>query len=126
MPSPRELSARRWAARGGLNGPSLLARYPPAGMLVPSGIRYLAATAWSSVRSQPPTSTLFAVGLWSSTRSASGGTLAVRISLITTGGTVGSGSAPPGDPPGWALLRQAEPRSGAWLRPGAFGTRENP
>src|SRR3954469_9239761 len=89
-------------------------------------MRYFFGTALSSVRYQPPTSTLVPVGLKSSRLSSCGGSVWVRISLMTIGGTLGAGSSAPGEPPAKVLARQLAPLSGACVRPGFFGTKENP
>src|SRR4051794_18257571 len=89
-------------------------------------MRYFLGTALSSVRYQPPTSAFVPDGLKSSRLSSCGGSVCVRISLMTIGGRLGTGSSAPGEPPGKVLARQLVPLSGAWDRPGFFGTKENP
>src|SRR2546426_176106 len=69
-------------------------------MRVLSGIRNLNGTAASSVRNQPPTFTSAAVRLCSSMKSTRGGSVWVRVSLMTTAGVTGpeSGRVPPENP----------------------------
>src|SRR5678816_2781921 len=71
------------------------------------GIRNFFGVPKSSLRNQPPMFTLPAVGLSNSTVSVNGGSVWVRISLITMGAmTGGAGSGAPGAPFSLPLGRQ--------------------
>src|SRR5262245_8264606 len=107
MASPFESSAKLSSEPGrALNPASVNTRYPPAGIIVPGGMRNVVGQPPSSLRNQPPKSTPNGFGLNSSIQSISGGTVRERISLRSTGGTVDSGSSVPGEPPPTLLARQ--------------------
>src|SRR5436853_3450031 len=95
---------------------SLNTMKPPAGMLVPFGTRNFLGVAASSLKNQPPTSTFVVVELNNSIASNCGGSVCVRISLITMDAMFTAGSSAPGEPPRFALGRQLEDEFGSPLR----------
>src|SRR5678810_1109861 len=99
---------------------------PPAGIVVPEGIRNFWGTERSSVRYQLPKFAGVGPGLCNSIASTAGGSVCVRTSLIQTSGMLDGGSSAPGDPPARVLARQFAGLFGSELMFGLKGTSEKP
>src|SRR3954463_4929194 len=97
---------------------------PLGARTLPFGMRNFIGSAPSSLRNQPPMSTAFGVGFHNSIESDCGGSVWVRISLITIAGRCVDGSSAPGEPPLLALGRQLAGRLGS--PPDSARTSEKP